>query len=64
MRAEYNEEVKLNDVYLDKQDKCYMCFNQDICPLIGAIETHFVYMSKNENFVDECALFKFEPFEV
>ena len=45
MKAVYNEEVKLNDVYLDKADKCYMCANQDICPLIGAIETNFVYMA-------------------
>ena len=63
MKAVYNDEVKLNDVYLDKADGCYMCANQDICPLIGAIETNFVYMAMQDSNVENCELFKLN-FEV
>lgn len=58
MKAVYNNEVKLNDVYLDKADRCYMCANQDICPLVGAIETNFVYMAMQDSTVEKCEMFK------
>lgn len=60
MRVVYNEELKLNDIYLDKDDKCYLCSHQDICPLINALETHFVYIAMNEANVHKCEMFKLD----
>lgn len=57
MRAEYNSDVHLNDIYLDVEDKCYMCEHSDICPLLGAVETNAVYLASNTMEIRECEMF-------
>lgn len=45
------------DLYIEREDQCYLCANKKKCPLIEAISVGFVELAMFD-YVDKCKMYK------
>ena len=60
MKFEYLEQEGITEVSTDLDDKCTLCKNFDVCPLLGALEINLVYPSADKLTIEECPIFELE----
>ena len=64
MQFKVNAETQKIDCILSMADPCYICKNNNKCPLIEAGKSGIIYPARNEIFADNCKLFKFQEIDL